>query len=404
MMRHTSWRDRLRLRGVVGAVVFVGITVMLAVGSNARDLSAVEPYKLFRSVAVLREQIVSGNQSAHKLNAELTARLAKHLITVDPEVWKDRRNRLGLIQFLASGGNPSPMVEALKYRVFPEDEASLAIGMLAYATGAKRKAATLLEKVDPHDYPGRLGGSIAIVKAILIEPKDIPAALYLLDQARLLSIGTLVEEAALRVSLGFLLEGRKDAEFEEAALRYFRRFRASIYAPTTIPTIAQYAAERDYASSAKSKRWLNEVASFLPKEQKYRLYAAVADRAIRRGAVSATVAAARSASGFAVELGHRSDHLRVFEGAALVLTDRIDHGVSALLGLEKSRLPKRYRDLVDAALSVASMVRSPPLETATAPTPSKGKVGQAATKLPDTDDYVRRANALLTDANALIKN
>src|SRR5690606_40969681 len=75
-----------------------------------------------------------------------------------------------------------------------------------------------------------LAAFVALVKGSLAAKEHPAQALRLLDEARLLSPGTLVEEAALRRSVGIAAETGDAARFALASTQYAARFLHSPYA------------------------------------------------------------------------------------------------------------------------------------------------------------------------------
>ena len=78
--------------------------------------------------------------------------------------------------------------------------------------------------------PSDLGAFLALVKGSLLATDEPAAALTLLDEARLLSPGTLVEEAALRRSVGIAVAQGDAARFALASTQYVERYLYSPYA------------------------------------------------------------------------------------------------------------------------------------------------------------------------------
>ncbi len=71
-------------------------------------------------------------------------------------------------------------------------------GALAYVEGREKEALEIFEGINPRSLLVTLGGQIALVKSALLVNSDLRGAMIQLDDARLLTTGTLVEEAALR--------------------------------------------------------------------------------------------------------------------------------------------------------------------------------------------------------------
>ncbi|MGT2464328.1 hypothetical protein ACVOMV_00165 [Mesorhizobium atlanticum] len=75
----------------------------------------------------------------------------------------------------------------------------------------------MLKPIDPMSVPADIGAFLALVKGSLLAADDPAQALALLDEARLLSPGTLVEEAALRRSVGIAAAQGDAARFALAS-------------------------------------------------------------------------------------------------------------------------------------------------------------------------------------------
>ena len=129
-----------------------------------------------------------------------------------------------------SGGNPVT-VEAATSRAEPDPQSlAIAKGIIGYLNGRPGEAIETLKPIDPMTLPGDLGAFLALVKGSLLATDEPAAALTLLDDARLLSPGTLVEEAALRRSVGIAAAQGDAARFALASTQYVERFLYSPYA------------------------------------------------------------------------------------------------------------------------------------------------------------------------------
>lgn len=106
----------------------------------------------------------------------------------------------------------------------------LALGVFNYGRGRFRDAKAALADVDPMGETPELGAFVALIKGSLDANEDPAAALKLLDDARLLAAGTLVEEAALRRSVALAATLGDRPRFLLAGSQYVRRFLRSPYA------------------------------------------------------------------------------------------------------------------------------------------------------------------------------
>ena len=112
-------------------------------------------------------------------------------------------------------------------------------GAIAYELGHETEARRLLGAFDPKSLELTLGGQVAFVQSMLLTTLDPDKAVGLLDLARLLSPGGLVEEAALRREVVLLGEIARDADkFMALAIEYMNRFPKSPYADNFLKTFA----------------------------------------------------------------------------------------------------------------------------------------------------------------------
>ncbi|TGQ47026.1 chemotaxis protein MotC, partial [Mesorhizobium sp. M1C.F.Ca.ET.210.01.1.1] len=93
----------------------------------------------------------------------------------------------------------------------------IAKGVIGYLNGRPGEAIEALRPIDPMTQPSDLGAFLALVKGSLLATDQPTAALMLLDEAKLLSPGTLVEEAALRRSVGIAVTQGDAARFALAS-------------------------------------------------------------------------------------------------------------------------------------------------------------------------------------------
>ena len=78
--------------------------------------------------------------------------------------------------------------------------------------------------------PAGLAGQLALTQSALVVREAPARSLELLDLARLLAPGTLVEEGALRRQIFVVAQGGDATRFEALSIQYLRRFRRSVYA------------------------------------------------------------------------------------------------------------------------------------------------------------------------------
>ena len=192
--------------------------------------SPTAPYAQMRTLQTLQEQIAHGNAAAQAAQPKLMVHIAEIFLSAEPEAWSDPRNSRAAVLFLFSGGKPEIIRTILEKAKLTPAMDRVVKGALAYGEGEEEIAQKLLDPVDPRTLPNPLGGHLALIKATLLISKDPAQADTLLDVARLLMPGTLVEEAALRRQIFLLADGANLDKVTLLSRQYLHRFRTSVYA------------------------------------------------------------------------------------------------------------------------------------------------------------------------------
>lgn len=319
--------------------------------------AAAPPYTIIRTLQVLQEQVAHGNAAAQAALPKLMAHIADEFLAADPAVWAEPRNARAAVTFLLSGGKPGVVRTLLEKGTMAPSVDLLIKGALAYGEGNDQVARSLLGDIDPKGLPAMLGGHLALVQASLLPEADNAKAGKLLDLARLLVPGTLVEEAALRRQM-FLLTGPETLDrFVFLSRQYIRRYRASIYADNFKQRLTAVARSLAVAGDMASLSRFEAILAEYPTSEQVTFYLAIARAAIIQGKALAARYAAERASALAG--GHGEDGLRsaLYAAAALVVSDDTGRGLKTLEGIDRAKLSPQDAELQDAALAVAGSVR-----------------------------------------------
>ena len=156
----------------------------------------------------IQVQIAQGDKAAYALQLNQLKTIGAAIAAAQPETWKDRRQADSLVIYILSGGPLVGVAPLLKGDIVVESERALARGALAYVTNHEADAKPLLDKEDLNALDVRLAGEVAFARSVLETRRDSKAAVELLDWARLLAPGGLVEEAALRREIALLAEAK----------------------------------------------------------------------------------------------------------------------------------------------------------------------------------------------------
>ncbi|AWN46607.1 chemotaxis protein MotC [Methylobacterium terrae] len=353
------------------------------------------PVELVRTLQLLQDRIARGSTQAHLAQRQLLGHIEQRLLALEPEAWTNPENVRAAVVFALSGGGPTLLRRMRETAKLPEDGAALVQGALAYLEGREREARTLLGRFDPRTQPPGLAGQLALTQAALAVREAPRRAIELLDLARLLAPGTLVEEGALRREIFIHAQGGDAQRFEALSVQYLRRFRRSVYAGNFRQRFATALTRLDFGSDrarvARLERMLDEIE---PGERRD-LYLLVARAGLEQGRRETATFAAERALSLAGPDSEAAARARLYRAAALIVVDgRYEEGLESLRAVDRAGLDPADLSLLDAALSTAGQIRGGP-----APAPTAAPVAPAAPpaggrQLPEAASIARAREAL----------
>lgn len=385
------------------ALLVVSLLVGSPLAAAGATSDAIPPFEMVRTLQTLQTQIAGGNAAAVAAQRELLAVMAGKFLTADPTVWQDGRNARAAVTYTLSGGSPQLMRGLLALTPPIAIDANLAEGALAYIENREDDARQHLLPLDARTLPMSLGGQVALVQAGLVARDDLGRAIRLLDDARLLMPGTLVEEAALRREVFLVAQSGNLDRFEFLSRQYLRRFGTSIYAEDFRQRFATAIARLGIADGDDRFPRLEAILKSSDPENQRALFLQLAQAAVIHGKLSTARAAAADAAALAPRGGGDAMRAGLYDAAASITTGRDINGVrQQLTGINRRQLGRRDADLLDAALDVATAVGEMPA----APSPPE-PVAVVATDAKRGDAWVtktmRTAEADLSVADALLE-
>lgn len=377
-----------------------------AVAQQPENESGLQVYELVRSLVVLQNQVVSGDQRAYASQRTLLDHIAG-VIKASPDAdWKDVRNARAVINFALGGGDPSAVRPILDKLAGGDEIRNIAEAAVLYAEGKQREARKILEKVDPRALETSLGGHVALIKGVLLDGADRAGALESLEDARLLSPGTIIEEAALRRAIPIAGRKRDFKQFSYLLSRYLRRFGASLYAASLMPEVAVVIAVNHFVSSPEQFAELDRIMALSKPEMAQEFYLMLA----QTGVAEADTELVRFASERATELSELNsvdrDRAKLYGAAVMVVSEEMDQGLARLMSIEKSRLGRADVAVVDAAFQIANEVRRWPETPDTTPASALGGVDESALEAfaaNQPSKAVARAKDTLATVDALLQ-
>lgn len=337
--------------------VVAGIALMVGLSLPA-GAEGMQPYQMVRSLHRLQDRIADGDHAALPMQRRLLGVIDERLRATDPAVFEDPRNIRALLVYGASGGNPATLESIVGRLALGERERMLSEGIVRYARGDFAGARAMLEGFDPLATEDTLAAPLALMMGALLSQEDPVGALRLFDKARLLSPGTLIEEAALRRSITLSASAHDVQRFALASRQYVRRFLrspyASQFAESFVSAVIALQAEVDLGL-------VEEVVAGMTPEQARTIYLRIARQSAIEGHERLLAFASRNARKHAVEQGDERDPRAVlYANLAAVTGENAEKVLKTLKEIDAQRLSPGDRRLLRAATEIAEEVVAPP--------------------------------------------
>lgn len=337
------------------------------------------PSQLLRSLQLVQDRIADGDHAALAMQRKLLELIDGRLRTSDAALLAEPKEWEAALIYAMSGGNPATIEALMPDLMAGEGRENLALGVFNNGRGAHAPAREALKNIDPLAFSPELGAYLSLVKGSLLAGLDAGGALALLDQARVLAPGTLVEEAALRRSIALATETGDRERFLRASAQYARRFLHSPYA-------GQFA--DDFVSGVVALREgldleaLADVTRPMDAERREVIFLRIARRAGVEHAVALADFAARQAQGG--RSGANKARAALYAALPAVASAGFAAALARLESIDESELTQDDRALLEAAKRVArGLSEAPPTPAAgasrgaDAPQPASEKPGRS---------------------------
>ena len=318
------------------------------------------PHQAVRMLAALQERIADGSSEALATMGDLSREIGKRLAAFDASVWDDARYREVLLKYVLSGGEPGLVKELIARKKFKEEERRLARGVVAYVYGDRPQAASALAGIDPRGLSPSLGGHVALLTAVLLADENPRRALELCNESRLLSPGTLVEEAALRLTIELAITTGDLATFKAAVMRHMRRFPNSLYSRVIDLRIARVLAAHRY-NAAGDARLLSVLSNpHLPIERRQFLFSELADAGLRAANKEMAGIGARYLRAVVTSSSPAMAKSKAIEAAVAVLTRKSSQADKLIDETVAAKPEKDVLALLGELETLSAIINAPP--------------------------------------------
>ena len=362
----------------VVAVAFVIGMISQAYGSDRYRLQTKQPYEIVRSIQATQDGLAHGIGSPKTTLQPILEHAAEKFLAAEESVWRDPKNAEAAIIFTLSGGRLQVIKKIIDSGTSPEPDLELMRAALAYVEGNESQARSLFSKIDAKAFPSVIAGHIAVVQAALITKESPSEAIRLFDLARILSPGTLLEEAALRREL-ILAERIDDINrFASLASEYIWRFPASAYFKNFhdrfLESVTRFGLDLKPTQTVIFEDLLAHVEAL----GQIGLYLQIAEKTLVEGKLEITRFAAGKIRQLAVANEGDNARAQLYEAAADVLAGKLEEGNKEIDQVNMRLLTNR-----DLALRMAVKSLSKQIEDE-----STGEQGPVSPDLSGRDSYL----------------
>lgn len=362
--------------------------------------SPVWPQELVRSLRRLQDRLAVGDVGALAGQRTLIERIEREFAAADPSLFKDPRNARAAVIFFLSGGTPTLLRKMMGQQPPMAVDQRLLRGTLAYLEGREDEALQQLSEIDARSLPANLGGQVALAQASVWVRKDPNRAQQLLETARLLAPGTLVEEAALRRAIMVASQLGDTSAFEHLSKQYLFRFRNSVYADNFRQRFASSISRMSFLNEPDQFHRLDGMLKLLEPATRRDMELLLARAAVVQGKTAAANIAAQRALSSVPSTSVDAERARLYRGAALAPSaDTYSAALSDLKAVDRDRLAPADAALLDAAAATANMVQRAGENIARTVPPQRPVALPKEEELPVMD----RARAALAAADAMLK-
>lgn len=341
----------------VGAASLVLLAWGTATSALAQD--PLQPYQMVRSLQLVQDRLAAGDHAALPMQNKLLEMADARFRAAGSDVFKEPKNLRALLVYGMSGGNPVTVKGTAARIELDQTDQAIVTGVLDYLGGKPGSAIEALQSIEPMTLPSDVGAFVALIKGSLLATEDPVQALALLDQARLLSPGTLVEEAALRRSVAIATANNDAARFALASTQYVERYLLSPYASQFADS---FVAGVVTLHMALSQDKLADITSMMDKERERVIYLRIA----RRAAIDGLNDLSAFASTKAIPAddgtqGADDPRAELYASLSNITSATVDDIRTKLKTIDRSRLSPSDRSLLDAAQQITQEVVAPPI-------------------------------------------
>ena len=395
-----------------------GKTSGQSIKKNQQAENAVRaPWQLVRHLQRVQDSIVAGRPGSLNAYRKLLVKYSGMMLVQPNSVWSNKKNLNAASIYVLIGG--SPAVGANAYQKSPLDEVSKKPlkAAIAYSKRNFAEAHKLMMGIDHTALPASAAAQFALAKSMVTSATNIKLASELLDDARRLAPGTLIDEASLRRSLRITGNSKDLQKFRRNASSYFRHFGNSLYFGAFFKNFAYGLVRMPQENQAEVLTYLQEFLKKLDENQQLKILVYTA----RNATILGRVGIANWASNQALERLGKNRNLRTqmelyLVASGIVQPDLYEASLVQFKKIDRSILNESDKKLFDAVASLARRLQSDALDMAglklilqekqqTYPgeEPSIPAKFKMEAEIIESNETVRRSQRLFSDLEKLVQ-
>ena len=325
----------------------------------APGLSGIEMPGLLQdldALFLLQDATAQGRQDAAILQKRLLLAIGEKLDkdgTAEPD-----RMAPYVAAYVLSGGDPEAAVRLAKSEALSPTHLRLLSGSALFMQGNRHEAANLLREIDISSLPARVGGRVALSRALL--EQNPVARQSELAMAIAMMPGTLVEESAVRRSALAFAEAGDEKHFWDRLERYQRRFPDSLYAKSFWEDIMVELVKWSATRNAPNLTRLDLVLNQMPTTYRRDLYLLLTRESSRINNTAFVEFAASRTIRLAISGSAEDQTARLYLSLHGIASKEGQKSLAELKSLNRNLLSDQDRALLDAGLWITQQMNRPP--------------------------------------------
>ena len=314
------------------------------------QLGQLQPYQIVRSLELVLDRIAAGDHAVMPMQRKLLEIVDKSLREADKAVFDEPKNMRALLIYAMSGGNPETIASTFEKLQLEGENDTIARGVLAYVSGKPKDAMGIFAGVDPMAQAPDVAAFLALIKGSVLASEEPEQALKLLDKARLLNPGTLVEEAALRRTIAIGGSTHDGPRFLRAAEQYVYTYLRSPYASQFAEAFVNGVV---LTYKTLDLQRLADIVAMMDTERPQVIWLRIARKSAIEGHHDLSAFASARAKGEPGKDEPIDPRALLYSSLATVTSDTVEDALSKLKNIDRAKLSAKDRKLLDAALTIA---------------------------------------------------